>query len=221
MVAFGHGTFLSDEDVNLISPLFDIATRMYLLTNDFYSWPREKYQKKDHIANAVFLYIKSQKMPEEEATSKVKQDILDHEALFLMMRENFCAAHPDLPVHLKRVVNMLEPSIAGYHYWCATCPRHNPAKQKIHLCENGFNEKVQGSNETPAVDTLPQRPHPVGERQQMNSAESPTAKPKTAALDTSALMAPNTYILNRFRPRISDLKSSMQSTSGYACRPKP
>ena len=207
MIAFGDGTPLRDEDFDLMGPLLDIAARIYLLTNDFYSWSAEKYQNKDFIANAIFLYMKSQNMPEEEATSKVKQDILDHEARFLMIRESFCAAHPDLPAHLKKLVNTIGPSLAGYHYWCATCPRyHNPTKQKIYLCENGFNENAQGCNETPTADTLPQRPHPVGERQQMNSAESPTAK--TVALDTSALMAPNSYIQSlpskNFRSQIID-----------------
>ena len=193
MIAFGHGTSLSDEDYDLMGPLLDIAARIFLLTTDFYSWRTKKYQNRDCIANAVFLYIKSQKIPEEKATSKVKQDILDHEARFLMISESFCTAHPDLPVHLKKLVNTIGPSLAGYHYWCATCPKyHNPTKQNIYLCENGFNKKAQGCNETPIVDTLPQCPHPVGERQQMNSTDSLTAK--TVALDMSALMAPNLYI---------------------------
>ena len=65
MIAFGHGTPLSDEDFNLMSPLLDIAARIYLLTNDLYSWPTEKYQNKDHITNTIFLYIKTQTMSEE------------------------------------------------------------------------------------------------------------------------------------------------------------
>jgi hypothetical protein len=73
MIAFGHGTPLSDKDFNLMSPLLDMAARTYFLTNDLYSWPTEKYQNKDHIANAVFLYIKTQTMSEEEAITKVKQ----------------------------------------------------------------------------------------------------------------------------------------------------
>ncbi|KAN0083195.1 Isoprenoid synthase domain containing protein [Elaphomyces granulatus] len=133
MTAFGHGTPLSDEDFNLMSPLLDIAARIYLLTNDLYSWPTEKYQNKDHILNAVFLYIKTQTMSEEEAITKVKQEVLDHEARFFLICESFCEAHPDFPARLKKFVNVLEPSIGGYHYWCSTCPRHNSPKQNIPL----------------------------------------------------------------------------------------
>jgi hypothetical protein len=123
-VAFGQNTPMSEEDYMMLEPLFKATMRAMLLTNDFYSWRKEKTQPHHRIANAVLFYIKSG-LSEQEALNQVKQMILEKEAIFLDEQRGFCEAHPNLPWQLKKLVNVLQHAIGGYHYWCAICPRYN------------------------------------------------------------------------------------------------
>jgi geranylgeranyl pyrophosphate synthase len=123
-IAFGAGIRLSEVDYNMMEPLFKATAGATLLTNDFYSWKKERTQPQDRVTNAVLFYMKTG-MVEQEAVAQLKQDILEKESMFLKMRDSFCRAHVDLPSHLKQMVNVLAPLIGGYHYWCCLCPRYN------------------------------------------------------------------------------------------------
>ncbi|KAJ5904908.1 Terpenoid synthase [Penicillium subrubescens] len=123
-VAFGAGIRLSEGDYNMMEPLFKATARPTLLTNDFYSWRKESSQPRVRVTNAVLFYMKSG-IAEHDAVVQLKQDILKKESDFLKMRDSFCRAHPNLPSHLKLMVNILAPLIGGYHYWCCLCPRYN------------------------------------------------------------------------------------------------
>jgi len=129
MIAFGQGTRMTPEDFAIIEPVVHAAERVFLATNDFYSWQREKTEPTDRIWNAVLFFMISESLSEEDAISKLKQFIIDEEDIFLDKRKKFCAIHYDIPSHLQRMINALEPAIGGYHFWCAVCPRQNAWKK--------------------------------------------------------------------------------------------
>ncbi|KAI7978649.1 hypothetical protein EIK77_001974 [Talaromyces pinophilus] len=108
----------------MMEPLFKATVRPTLLTNDFYSWRKESTQPRARITNAVLFYMNTG-LGEQEALAQLQQDIQEKESNFLEMRDSFCRAHPELPSHLKLMVNILAPLIGGYHYWCCLCPRYN------------------------------------------------------------------------------------------------
>lgn len=123
-ITFGAGIRLSKSDYNMMETLFKATVRPTLLTNDFYSWRKESAQPHASVTNTVLFYMNTG-MAEQEAVVQLKQDILEKKSIFLKMRESFCQAHPELPSHLKLIVNILAPLIGGYHYWCCICPRYN------------------------------------------------------------------------------------------------
>ncbi|KAK5999230.1 Quiannulatene synthase [Cladobotryum mycophilum] len=196
MTVFGHGTRMTSEEFDLMKPLLHRAERVMLLANDFYSWQKEKTQDINRITNLVLFYMKSEALSEQDAISKVKQMIIDEESHFITMRSEFCATHPDLAPHLRRLVNSLEPAIAGYHYWSATCPRYNSWKDSdnppptFHLpVKDG---QVIGQNAvrgTTLASNLRQADH-----QDRASPADTLNKQSVKLLDGTALMAPVLYI---------------------------
>jgi geranylgeranyl pyrophosphate synthase len=114
---------MTQEEFATITPLVHVAERVFLATNDYYSWQKEKSEPVDRIWNATLFYMIAEGLSEQDAISKLKQFIIDGESRFLIERQKFCADNPDLPTHLKLMVNALEPAIGSYHFWCSVCPR--------------------------------------------------------------------------------------------------
>ncbi|PHH80665.1 hypothetical protein CDD80_345 [Ophiocordyceps camponoti-rufipedis] len=129
MMAFCHGNRMTEEEFARIEPVIHAAERVFLATNDYYSWQKEKLGPLDRIWNAVLVFMKSESCSEQEAIAKLKQFIIDEEVIFQDELYRFCAVNYDLPPHMQLLVNTLEPSIGGYHAWCAICPRQNDWKK--------------------------------------------------------------------------------------------
>jgi ophiobolin F synthase len=128
MIAFGQGTRMTDKEFEMIEPVIHAAERVFLATNDFYSWHKEKVEPIHRIWNAVLLFMKTESLSEQEALSSLKTFIIGEEQRFLDERARFCTIHYNISPHLKRMINALEPAIGGYHYWCTVCPRQNAWK---------------------------------------------------------------------------------------------
>ncbi|KAL2862293.1 bifunctional terpene synthase/polyprenyl synthetase family protein [Aspergillus lucknowensis] len=177
-IAFGMGIRLSQAEYSMMESLFKAAMRPTVLSNDFYSWSKERGQLRHRTTNAVLFYMNTG-LVEEDAIARVKQDILDLEASFLKARDVFCRARPDLPVHLKMMVNSLAPLIGGYHYWACVCPRYNSAESRTNSssAEDGF-ENVQVPVDHPSPRRLVER------LRQTTPDCSPTPKLDQTSLDT-------------------------------------
>ncbi|RDA93524.1 hypothetical protein CP533_4005 [Ophiocordyceps camponoti-saundersi (nom. inval.)] len=128
-IAFAQGTRMTAEEFEIIEPMIRAAERVFLAVNDYYSWQKEKVQPVHRIYNCVYFFMKAELRSEEDAISRLKDFIIDEEQRFLKKRAEFCARNPDIPSHLKHMINALEPAIGGYHYWCAVCPRQNEWKK--------------------------------------------------------------------------------------------
>jgi hypothetical protein len=175
-----------------MEPLFKATVRPTLLTNDFYSWKKESAQPHARVTNAVLFYMNTG-MTEQEAVVQLKQDILEKESVFLKMRDSFCREHPDLPSHLKLMVNILAPLIGGYHYWCCLCPRYNCLQNPSAYAKSN-NTSLESGCDKSCTSTHSSMLH-IAERlrsSKMNSGNlSSIAAPK---LGQTALEGPIRYI---------------------------
>ena len=107
-----------------------------LLTNDYYSWEREydAYQRVNNgrIYNAIELLMRTENLSPAIAKERVRSLITVYEDNFLKERDLLYTENPSLPFYLRKLAEVCEPSIAGYHFWYAVCPRNNgwkPAAQ--------------------------------------------------------------------------------------------
>ncbi|KAJ0422911.1 isoprenoid synthase domain-containing protein [Aspergillus carlsbadensis] len=55
--AFGMGIRLSEADYNMMEPLFKAALRPTVLSNDFFSWEKERDQPRDRITNTTAFHL--------------------------------------------------------------------------------------------------------------------------------------------------------------------
>ncbi|KAL2793751.1 isoprenoid synthase domain-containing protein [Aspergillus keveii] len=188
-----HGVRLSEADYNMMEPLFKAALRPTVLSNDFFSWEKERNQPRDRITNATAFYM-STGMTEQDARDRAKQDILDLESVFLDMRDSFCETHVNLPAPLKLMVNCLAPMIAGYHYWSCICPRYHSSQKPSTSADlgNAVSENRLDDSRTllyPLPTFLAKRLCAAG-----SDGENPSPASNVSIPDRTPLEAPINYI---------------------------
>lgn len=134
MVNFGISFFPTKEDEALFAPARTSAERALMLTNDYYSWDREREQSSSQgegrVFNAVWFIMRQDKVPETVALDTVKNMILKYEAEFQENKDKLYRDNPSLPYKLRVWIEGCGAVVAGNHYWCSHCPRHNDWKSK-------------------------------------------------------------------------------------------
>ena len=112
----------------------DVADRAFILTNDYWSWDREREeaenQDQGRIFNAAVVIMRQDGVTAVSALEKMKNLILEFEAEYEDCRAKLYKENPSLPMHLRRWVEAAGISISGHNYWAANCPRHNNWKSK-------------------------------------------------------------------------------------------
>ncbi|KIJ42381.1 hypothetical protein M422DRAFT_254464 [Sphaerobolus stellatus SS14] len=99
------------------------------LTNDYFSWNKEKYQSTDRIRNAVPLLMRQYSIPEKQARLLLKGMIIDEEERAKRLRMEL-ESRPGLSDDMKRYIEALELYAGGNCYWSATCPRYNKPQEE-------------------------------------------------------------------------------------------
>ena len=134
MVNFGISFFPSKDDEVLFTPARTSAERALMLTNDYYSWERERDQShsqgEGRIFNAVWFIMRQDNVSETVALITVKDMILKYEAEFAENKAKLYRDNPSLPFNLRVWIEGCGAVVAGNHYWCSHCPRHNDWKSK-------------------------------------------------------------------------------------------
>ena len=134
MVNFGISFFPSEDDEALFTPARTSAERALMLTNDYYSWERERDQShsqgEGRVFNAVWFIMRQDNTSETAALNTVKDMILKYEAEFAESKAKLYRDNPSLPFNLRVWIEGCGAVVAGNHYWCSHCPRHNDWKSK-------------------------------------------------------------------------------------------
>ncbi|KDR67279.1 hypothetical protein GALMADRAFT_147274 [Galerina marginata CBS 339.88] len=90
------------------------------LTNDYFSWKKEKFQATDRVRNAVPVLMRQYGLPQAVARTLLKGIIVDEEEKAKMLRMKL--EEGEISSELKRYLDALEIYAGGNCYWSATCP---------------------------------------------------------------------------------------------------
>ncbi|GKT94804.1 geranylgeranyl pyrophosphate synthetase [Colletotrichum tofieldiae] len=129
MLEFSLGIVVTDEEYNMMATPIKHVERCMLLTNDYWSWPREREQAKTQEAgkvfNTVWFLMKQEQCSEEEAKLKVADMVATEEAKWVDAKQRIYQEHPNLRPDLVKFLENLHTALAGNDYWSSQCYRHN------------------------------------------------------------------------------------------------
>ncbi|KAJ5814034.1 uncharacterized protein N7503_000784 [Penicillium pulvis] len=131
VLEFSLGFLLSEAEKKGIKHILDIAERIIANTNDYFSWDVEKHEG-DKVENVIKVMMEKESISEEEAKEKLKIAILDDEAKYQLLSDQFLQPPQKVSAHLRRFLAMLELLLGGHHAWSAASERY-----KIHILPNG------------------------------------------------------------------------------------
>lgn len=119
---------LTDEEVELARAFEWTLGGILALTNDYFSWNKEKLQFTDRVRNAVPVLMRQYSLPQEPARMLLKGAIVEEEERAKRLRLNLMEG--DLSADMKRYMEALELYAGGNCYWSATCPRYNKPQEE-------------------------------------------------------------------------------------------
>lgn len=119
---------LTDEEMKAVHEFEWTLGGVLALTNDYFSWRKEKLQNTDRIRNAVPLLMRQYGLPQDAARIMLKGIIIDEEEKAKRLRMNL--EEGEMSTELKRYVEALEMYAGGNCYWSATCPRYNKPQEE-------------------------------------------------------------------------------------------
>jgi hypothetical protein len=100
------------------------------LTNDLYSWEKEKQDamrlKQDYVFNAIWVIMQESQVSEQEAKQICAQEIKKYLTEFTSIVQK-TKEDMDLSRDLRAYIEAVMYSCSGNLVWSITCPRYNEA----------------------------------------------------------------------------------------------
>lgn len=129
MLEYSLGIVVTDEEMKIMAEAITHVERCMLLTNDYWSWPREreqaKYQEAGKVFNIVWFLMKTESCNEEEAVVKVRTMVHAEELSWMVAKSRLYVQFPNLRQDLVKFLENLHTALAGNDYWSSQCYRHN------------------------------------------------------------------------------------------------
>lgn len=119
---------LTDEETASVREFEWTLGGVLALTNDYFSWRKEKLQSTDRIRNAVPVLMHQYNLSQEVARVLLKGLIIEEEEKAKKLRMKL--EKHEMSADLKRYVEALELYAGGNFYWSATCPRYNKPQEE-------------------------------------------------------------------------------------------
>ncbi|MCJ1386412.1 hypothetical protein MMC17_009538 [Xylographa soralifera] len=131
LVTFGMGLTIPEHEMTLCKSLSFPSWSALALTNDLYSWEKERdaATKNDepHVMNAIWILMREYSISEAQAKEvccqKIKECVVEAVRTVETTKQN-----PDYSLHLKRYIEAILYSISGNLVWSIYCPRYHPEK---------------------------------------------------------------------------------------------
>lgn len=129
MVTFGMGISIPKDELDHAHELAEVAYLNLGLTNDLYSYQKERDTAtalgQDHVTNVIWVLMQEHQISEDGAKEmcreKIKQTIVDFRQI---VRE--ANGRTDLSNDTKRYLEGLLYSLSGNLVWSIECPRYHP-----------------------------------------------------------------------------------------------
>lgn len=183
---------MNPAEYKLIQPLTDIASRIIVQTNDYFSWDVERNRGEDLTFNGIFCLMKEHHITEEQAKARLKSYIMQDEQAYASMLDGFSKTHPNLPVDVRKYISACAFVVSGNHHWSSACPRYHASQT---------HEKKELRDQNAEIETKSMKLGPEGVGIDNPSMAGPAFNKyhplmeiDEAILDSSALLAPQRYI---------------------------
>ncbi|KAK1570067.1 isoprenoid synthase domain-containing protein [Colletotrichum navitas] len=130
MLEFSLGITITDGEYDILSEAIRHVERCMLLTNDYWSWAREREQAKRQevgkVFNIVYFLMQNNKSRSEvDAVAEVRKMVLEEEQKWVNTKTKLYQRIPNLGRHLIKFLESLNTALAGNDYWSSQCYRHN------------------------------------------------------------------------------------------------
>ena len=128
MVRFGMGLHLTEQELESVERIVEAALKSAALTNDYWSWPKEKAgldATKSRLMNGVSFAIKDHGFREAQARDHIKSLAIDAEQEYLRLTEKYVIANTDAKTDVHKYLLAVGFFAAGKSLWSSTCPRYN------------------------------------------------------------------------------------------------
>lgn len=211
MLEFSLAIVVTDEEYEMMAEPIRHVERCMLLTNDYWSWPREReqanYQEAGKVFNIVWFLMKNEPCTEEEAVAKVRDMVHAEEQDWTAAKTRLYNQFPNLRPDLVKFLENLHTALAGNDYWSSQCYRHNDWE---HIPELPGEDAPKLHELAPLGrlllnEDLPPRSLATGQKDDVDSARATACKPSVDIVsgdETQSL------------PKMST--SSEESASGYS-----
>jgi ophiobolin F synthase len=212
MLEFSLGIVITDEEYEIMAKPIAHVERCMLLTNDYWSWPRERkqaeYQEAGKVFNIVWFLMKTESCTEEEAIAKVRSMVYEEEKAWTAAKNHLYSQFPNLRKDLVKFLENLHTALAGNDYWSSQCYRHNdwehipelPGENapKLHelaalgrlLLNEDVPPKMNDTNRAKVTEMKP-RVDVVSEYQPVQKASSSSEESDSEYSTSSASTAPS------------------------------
>ncbi|KAL2802056.1 Ophiobolin F synthase [Aspergillus granulosus] len=170
LVTFGCAITVPEEEEEERRTLLEPAVIACLMTNDLFSYEKEKYD--NNPQNAVKVIMKIHKCSEEEAKNMCKERVrVECRKYARTVKETL--ARTDISLDLKRYIEIMQYTVSGNWAWSTQCPRYHkdakwnelqllrakhgianhPARYSLKERANGING-VNGANGVNGTDSV-------------------------------------------------------------------
>ncbi|OJJ73713.1 hypothetical protein ASPBRDRAFT_53840 [Aspergillus brasiliensis CBS 101740] len=129
-MGWASGVVLTPEEEEYAGPVTYLAFIVLAVTNDIWSWEREKRVTRQSggsvpLVNAVHVVMQTHNTDEECAKKIVSSQILEeHEERYCRLRDEYLRK-PDISMSIKKWFRILELSIAGNALWSVRAIRYH------------------------------------------------------------------------------------------------
>lgn len=122
---------IPEEEYDLVSPLVRSGFAAISLTNDLYSWEKErdaaKYAGLEHVVNAIWVIMRERSKTEKEAMTfcrqKIREYVVEFSDVVLETKANL-----KFSKDLRTYVEAIQYSLSGNLVWSIYCPRYQSYK---------------------------------------------------------------------------------------------
>lgn len=126
-LTFGMALTIPQEEYNLCMSLARPGYVVLGLTNDLYSWEKERFDAKnmgqDHVFNAIWVIMKERRVQEEQAKEICREEIRKYATEFNLIVDK-TKTNLTLSRDLRAYIEAVQFSCSGNLVWSIYCPRY-------------------------------------------------------------------------------------------------
>ena len=154
MVTFGMGITILEQEMPVCEQLCRSAWVTASLTNDLFSWPKEREAAitagQADVVNAIWVIMGEHKISEDDAKALCRKKIKENVAEYVHVVERN-RMRTDLSLDLRKYIESLQYSLSGNVVWSLRCPRYHPeisySKSQREYMTNGIPRSLNGKND--------------------------------------------------------------------------